>query len=175
MSEDSQSDAGRSEVAPPAPILRLVLSSIPRAILGILILIGVTINFANVLGRHLFSTALFWAEEILVFIVIWSVFIGIIAVSFNGAHLRMDLISAKFTATWRKIINGLVWLVFIASAIFVVTQSFQVIATLGESGLVSNAAGVPMVVPHTALLVGFVLVILAVAVRIRAYLAGLFD
>ena len=175
MNDNSASDARRGEAEDPTPALRIVFSSIPRAVLGILILAGVAINFANVLGRHLFATALFWAEEILVFILIWSVFIGIIAVSFNGAHLRMDLLSARFPDSLRKLVNVLVWLIFLGSAVFVVIQSYRVIATLGESGLVSNAAGVPMVVPHTGLLVGFALVILAVAIRVRAYFSDRFE
>lgn len=178
MSEEIKTAISPSEAgppAPPAPVLRFILNSVPRTILGVLILTGVIINFANVLGRHLFGTALFWAEEVLVFIIIWSVFVGIVAITFNGAHLRMDLISAKLPEGWRKAVNGLVWLVFLACALFVVTQSYAVIATFAKNEVVSNAAGVPMVVPHTALFVGFVFVILAVVFRVRAYISGRFD
>lgn len=175
MSDESQPHPAQSETRAPWRAAHHVLSATPRAILGILILAGVAINFSNVVGRHLFGTALFWAEEVLVFVVIWSVFVGIVAVTYNGAHLRMDLLSAKIPGVWRKIVNALVWLTLLLCAGFVASQSYLVISTLGKNAIVSNAASVPMVIPHTALFVGFILVVVATIVRIRAYLSGDFD
>ena len=42
-------------------------------------LVGVAISFANVIARYVFGYALFWAEETLVFLAIWGVFIGVAA------------------------------------------------------------------------------------------------
>ena len=53
-------------------MLRFAFVALPRAILGALMLAGIAINFANVIGRYLFGQALFWAEETMVFITIWA-------------------------------------------------------------------------------------------------------
>jgi len=148
--------------------------SLPRALMATLILTGIAINFANVISRYVFNFALFWAEEIMVFIVVWCVFIGAIAIGFNGAHLRMDLISARIGNPWRGILNGATTMVFLVCGVFAAYQSFQVVLLIHGVGQVSVTAGVPMVVPHGALLVGFVLMVLAVLVRLRSYISGRF-
>jgi TRAP-type C4-dicarboxylate transport system permease small subunit len=152
-----------------------IFVKIPYVIMGCLILIGVAINFSNVISRYVFGNALFWVEEILVFMVIWSVFIGIASIAYNGAHLKMDLVSAQIGNPWKTIINGIMVTAFIVCCVFVILQSYEVVSLMGRLGQVSVAASVPMIVPHSALLVGFGLMILAVIVRIRSYFTGNFD
>ena len=152
-----------------------IFVKIPYFIMGWLILIGVAINFSNVISRYVFGNALFWVEEILVFMVIWSVFIGIVSIAYNGAHLKMDLVSGHIGNPWKSIINGIMITAFILCCAFVILQSYQVVSLMGKLGQVSVAASVPMIIPHAALLVGFALMILAVIIRIRSYFTGNFD
>lgn len=147
---------------------------LPRRLTATLILAGVAINFANVISRYLFNFALYWAEEVMVFIIIWCVFIGAISVTFNGAHLRMDLVSARLVSPWREIINGATTLIFFGCCVFIAFQSWKVVSLIGGVGQVSNAASVPMVIPHLALLVGFVFMVAAIAIRLRAYFRNRF-
>ena len=135
-------------------------------------LVGVAINFANVIGRYVFGAAVFWAEEVLIILIVWSVFIGAVAITYDNAHIRMDLVSSRFAGVWRTAANGLAWLAFIACGIFVVFQSSEVVTTMAHTGNVSYAAEIPSVVPHAALLTGFVLMVVALFVRTRLYLRG---
>jgi len=137
-------------------------------------LAGVAINFANVVGRYLFGRALFWAEETMVFLTIWGVFIGIAAIAYNGDHLNMDLFSQSIRGRWRTALNAAMAATLLACCVFVAVQSFQVVALFASAGQVSVAAGIPKAIPHAALAVGFVLTAAAVLVRIRSYLAGKF-
>jgi C4-dicarboxylate transporter, DctQ subunit len=156
------------------PRWRVLFVALPRVLTAVLIITGVAINFANVISRYLFDFALYWAEEVMVFIVIWCVFLGAISVTFKGAHLRMDLVSARIPRPWKEIVNGAAALVFLAVSGFVAVQSWKVVSLIGGIGQVSNAAGVPMVIPHLALLVGFVFMVAAVALRLRAYIGNRF-
>ena len=63
-----------------------------RAALGALILAGVALNFANVVGRYVFWKPIIWAEEILVFIMVWCVMLGATLVTWENQHLRMDAV-----------------------------------------------------------------------------------
>lgn len=137
-------------------------------------LAGVAINFANVVGRYLFGQALFWAEETMVFITIWGVFIGVAAVAYRGEHLSMDLFSAAIRGRWRLALNALTSAVLLACCVFVALQSWQVTSLFLQAKQVSVSAGIPKALPHAALLAGFVLTAAAVVVRIRAYLSGRF-
>ncbi len=152
-----------------------IFFKVPMAFIGALILIGIAINFSNVVSRHIFQTAIFWAEEILIFIIVWSVFIGAVAVAYRGAHLKMDLVSARIVQPRKTIINGLTIIALILCGIFAVLQSIEVLQLLGKNGQLSVTAEVPMVIPHSAILIGFIFIVLAVIVRWRAYLRGDFD
>ena len=153
---------------------RFLFATLPGWILGALILAGIAINFANVLSRHVFGQAIFWTEEILVYLTIWGVFIGMASIAYRGEHLSMDLFSAAIPSRWRKVHRGLVAALMLAVCVFVAVQSWQAVALFARAGQVSIAAGVPKAIPHAALLVGFVLTALAVIVRIRSYLTGKF-
>ena len=154
---------------------RTLFVRLPYLITGTLLLVATAINFANVIGRYLFGAAIFWTEEILVFIVIWSVFVAVPAIAYRGDHVCMDLFSARFRHPWKRVVNGAVVLLFIACGVFVVVQSLRVVALHLRMGAVSVAAGVPLAIPHAALLVGFALLVLAVLARVRAYVNGTFD
>lgn len=154
--------------------MRFLFVTLPRWLLGTLMLCGIGINFANVIGRYAFGQALFWAEEATVFLVIWGVFIGMAAIAYNGDHLNMDFFSAAIRGPWRIALNAAVAAALLACCLFVAAQSFQVVALFVRAGQVSVAAGIPKAIPHAALGVGFALTALAVLVRLRSYVTGKF-
>jgi len=153
---------------------RFAFVTLPNLLLGTLMLSGIAINFANVVGRHVFGHALFWAEETMVFITIWGVFIGMAAIAYDGNHLGMDLFASAFRGRWRKLLNAVIAAALLACCAFVVVQSFEVVTLFVQAKQVSVSAGVPKAIPHAALLAGFALTALAVVVRIRSYFTGKF-
>jgi len=156
-------------------VARALFVRLPYLITGALLLVATAINFANVIGRYLFGAAIFWTEEILVFIVIWSVFLAVPAIAYRGDHVSMDLFAARFPPGWRRVVNLAMVVLLVACGTFVVVQSYRVVTLHARMGGVSVAAGVPLSIPHAALLVGFVLTVLAVLARVRAYITGKFD
>ena len=153
---------------------RFVFEALPNRLMGALLLAGVGINFANVVGRYVFGRAVFWAEEVLVFMTIWGVFLGMIAIAHGGAHLTMDLLSSRLTGRARTVVNGFAAGAIVACSGFVMIQSYRIVVLFAQTGQVSVAAGVPKAIAHAALLVGFALTAIAVLVRLRAYLTGKF-
>ena len=79
--------------------------TVPRFIIGVAILVGIAINVANVIGRYFFLEPIIWAEEIMIYIMVWTVFIGAILVSFEGQHLKMDFFSIMLPSPFKEIIN----------------------------------------------------------------------
>ena len=140
---------------------RNVFVTVPRLVTGALILIAIGINFANVISRYLFNFALYWAEEIMIFLVVWCVFVAAATVAFNGANLKMDLLSAKFPPGLRKAVNAMTTATMIGLVGFAAWQSMIVVRLFADGGSVSVTASVPMVIPHSALFVGLVLMVLA--------------
>ena len=136
----------------------------PMRFLGLMMLAGVVINIANVIGRYLYSAPIFWAEEILVYMMIWAVFIGLPAIVINNAHLRMDLFYAMMNPRLRRAVDWLAALVSLACGVFGVYYSWQVVTLLAANRQISVAAGAPMALVHAALPMGFALMLLAVAI-----------
>jgi C4-dicarboxylate transporter DctQ subunit len=152
--------------------MQFVFIRLPHFILGSLMLVGVAISFANVIARYVFGHALFWAEEVLVFIAIWGVFIGAAAAAYERAHLSMDLFSRGFSGRWRTALNAAMVVTLLACCSFMMVQSWQVVSLFYQGGVVSVSAGVPKWIPHAAILAGFALTAVAVLVRLRHYLTG---
>ena len=159
----------------PNPILEICFVRAPYLITGVIFLAAAFINIANVIGRYVFSAPIFWAEEVLVFMVVWAVFLSAISITFSGRHLSMDLFYAKLEAPWKQIINGLIVAVFLVCTVFTAMQSYTVVMLYVGNGNVSPAAEIPLYIPHAALLVGFSFMALAVICRFRDYLNGTFG
>ena len=154
-------------------MLRLLLSTIPMKLIGILMLVDVALNAANVIGRHFFDSPIFWAEEVMVYLSIWGVFIGIIVVAYRGEHLAMDLFSARLAATPGAVLAVLIGITLAVCCLYTAAQSWHIVKLFVQTGAVSNAAGMPKAIPHAALLIGFSLTALAAVVRIRALFKSL--
>jgi TRAP-type C4-dicarboxylate transport system permease small subunit len=154
---------------------RRLFVGVPRVLTASLILIAIGINFANVISRYIFDFALFWGEEIMIFLVVWCVFIGAATVTFEGRNLKMDLLSERISSPWSDIVNGLAAAGLIGCLGFAAVQSWEVVTLFAEGGSVSVTASVPMVIPHSALLIGLVLMVLAVIFRLRAYIRNRFE
>lgn len=156
-------------------IEELIFIRIPHLLTGALFLIAAAINIVNVIGRYLFSFPIFWAEESLTFIVIWSVFIIAGSITYRGAHLNMDLLHSGFSPFWKRAVNIAVAVCLIGASLFTVVESWKVIALHVRNHAVTAATEIPLVYPHAAILFGFAFIAAAAIVRVRAYVTGQFD
>ena len=163
------SDTSNSSL--PKPLMFGIIT-IPRFIIGVAILLGIAINFANVLGRYLFLEPLVWAEEIMIYIMVWTVFIGAVLVSFEGQHLKMDFFSIMLPSPYKEIINGIAVVCGLATCLYVIPYNWIVVELMWSNDQRSVVAEAPMVIPHFALLAGFVLIFVAVIVRFKAHVMG---
>jgi len=148
------------------------LVTIPRAILGTLILVSIAINFANVIGRYVFQAPIIWAEEIMIYIMIWAVLTGAVLVSWDGNHLKMDFFTLTLPSPWKEILNFAGAVIFLLVCIFVLPQSLKVVELMARFDQRSVIARIPMAIPHGAILLGFFLMLVVVAVRFRMYVTG---
>ena len=156
-------------------IEELIFIKIPHVASGVLFFVAAGINIVNVIGRYVFSVPVFWAEEILTFIVIWIVFLLAGSVTYRGAHINMDLFYSGFSAFWKWVVNIAVVVSLIGCSIFTAMQSWKVIALHVRNNAVTGGTDIPLVYPHTALLFGFLFMAAAAVVRFRSYVTGNFD
>jgi TRAP-type C4-dicarboxylate transport system permease small subunit len=139
-------------------LLRLLLRDIPRAAIGVIILLAIAINFANIVGRYIFLAPLDWAEEVLTFLVIWGICLGASAVTFDNRHLDMDLFVALFPARLRTFLEAVKLVALVGFSVFTAWNASTIVAIMAGNGQVSITAGVPMTVPYAAFVLGFCLI-----------------
>ena len=158
--------AGRPTTVPAAAAVML---RVIRAALGSLILSGVLINFANVVGRYVFLKPIIWAEEILIFIMVWCVMLGATVVTWENQHLRMDAVYHVAPPRARRWLNLLSTLAFLFAGVFVLVQSARVVALVASTGQRSVVADIPMVIPYGAIPVSFAVIVAVLVGRFRAF------
>ena len=106
----------------------------------------------------MFHAPLAWAEEVLVFLVIWGVCLGASAVTFDDRHLDMDLFTASFPAKLRAALEIVKLVVLVGFCAFTAANAWTIVALMQRNGQVSITAGIPMTVPYAAFVVGFCLI-----------------
>ena len=108
-------------------LAQVILKTI-RLFVGALLIASVFLICANAAGRYVFFSPIIWAEEVLGYVLVWTVYLGAVLVTWDGGHLRMDLMSRTLSGPARLVTNGFSVLVFIATGGIIVYQSFDAIA-----------------------------------------------
>ena len=142
------------------------LVSFLRVAAGVLLVISVLLNFANVIGRYFFNASIFWAEEVMLFLMVGCVFFGNGVVAWSGRQLRMDVIVGMMPAPIQRFLALLSELVFIAAALAIVWFALPVIRDLWNFGQRSQSAELPMVIPQVMIPLGFFIMAVLVIVRL---------
>jgi TRAP-type C4-dicarboxylate transport system permease small subunit len=152
--------------------LEFFIVSMPRFIIGSLVLFGIAVNFGNVVGRYLFLSPIIWAEEIMIYIMVWTVFTGAILVTWEGRHLRMDFFTIMLPSPYKEILNFLGVITFIVVCFLVLPQNYTVVEMMFRLEQNSVVSEIPMVIPHFALLLGFSLMLVGIVYRFRRHVMG---
>jgi len=121
------------------------LVSVLRVLAGVLLIASIALNFANVIGRYFFNTSIFWAEEVMLYLMVACVFLGNGVVAWSGRQLRMDVIVAMMPVPVQKVLSLLAELTFIVVAVAIVVFAWPVIRDLWLFDQRSQSAELPMV------------------------------
>jgi TRAP-type C4-dicarboxylate transport system permease small subunit len=137
-----------------------------RVLAGVLLAASVLLNFANVIGRYFFSTSIYWAEEVMLYLMVACVFLGNGVVAWSGRQLRMDVVVKMMPARLETALALFSELVFIAVAIVIVVFAAPVIRDLWLFDQRSQSADVPMVIPQIMVPIGLAIMAALVAIRL---------
>ena len=142
------------------------LVSVLRILAGVLLVASISLNFANVIGRYFFNTSIFWAEEIMLYLMVACVFLGNGVVAWSGRQLRMDVIVGMMPAYTQKVLALLSELTFIVVAICIVIFSWPVMRDLWNFDQRSQSAEIPMVIPQSLVPTGLSIMVILTVVRL---------
>ncbi|MBK5957373.1 hypothetical protein CCR97_04010 [Rhodoplanes elegans] len=126
-----------------------------RAILGLVLIGMVVLNVVNALGRYLFGSVFIGADELLVFAMVWLVMIGALFVTADRSHIALDFLPLRASVRTRLALAIVHHVAIALGAGYAAMQSYGFVGRVMMTGQTSMALGLPMTIPHTALLVGF--------------------
>lgn len=159
-----------------AGLARIALSAV-RTLLGIVLIGLVFLNVVNAIARAT-GRVVIGVDEVLVFGMIWMVMIGMMLVTADRSHIALEILTARVGPHIRCVLSIITHCVMIAACGYAAVQSFAFIQRVTATGQTSMALGMPMLIPHSALLVGFAgtaiiaAMILVSDVRSLAYYRG---
>jgi len=139
-----------------------------QAFTAVLMLIAVALNFANIVGRYVFFRPIASAEEIMLFLMVGTVFLGNAIVGFEGKQLRMDIILHALPQTLRRGFDFAADLTMIAVCVILIILGWPAVEMLAEFDQRSQAAEIPMVIPQALVPIGLGLNAFLVGVRLIA-------
>jgi C4-dicarboxylate transporter DctQ subunit len=142
------------------------LLAVIRVLSGVLLVLSVALNFANVVGRYFFSASIPWAEEAMLFLMVGCVFLGNGAVVWSGRQIRMDVVVGMLPRQAREALELFSELVFIATAITIVIFAWPVIRDLAAFDQRSQAADIPLVIPQAMIPIGLSIMAFLAIVRL---------
>jgi C4-dicarboxylate transporter DctQ subunit len=137
-----------------------------KYVTGLMLVAIVLINGANVFMRYVLSAALSWAEEAMVFLMLATVFIGAIPVTWERAHIRIDAFVASLSGRTRTIFESLAVML---SAIVLLTIgwiSLGVVQKLHGFDQRSDALDLPVWIPQVTVPFGLLLIPLFMALAL---------
>jgi len=142
-----------------------------RHLMAAAIAVLVLLNVAATVGRYARWYTWPWADEVLLFTLVWGIGLGLYAVTLRGGHLAMDIVAQRLPARVRHPLQAVVAMASFALIAFVAAQSRAFIEAVAAAGMRSMSGEIPMAIPHSGLLAGFLLMLLALALRAIAAVA----
>ncbi|MEB8386592.1 TRAP transporter small permease [Rhodobacteraceae bacterium KMM 6894] len=124
-------------------------------VLGIGLIAMVVVNVVNAIGRYSGWFSFVGSDELLVYGMIWIVMLGSILAARNRDHLSVNLLPSALTGRSAAAVQILIDLVTVAVSAFIACQSLNFIERIAMLNQKSMGLGVPMVIPHSAIFVGF--------------------
>ena len=134
------------------------LDTVQKYILAFCMLFTTGLLFVNVILRYFFHSAIFWAEEVLRYCIVWMTFIGASTCVKEESHISIDILSTAVKPRGKKILTLFLQLVGMVFGLFFLAVSLRFILQIRSSNQVSATIGnVPMYLIYLCFPVSFIL------------------
>jgi TRAP-type C4-dicarboxylate transport system permease small subunit len=127
-------------------------------LLGAALIVAVLYNFVNVVGRYVFGQTFISADEVQIYIMVYIAFLGAAVVAWRRMHLRMDVLAQRMPRAIQAALGVLELALVIVLAGLVLYVSSGYVKQMAGLDARSQNAGIPMWIPHSAIVIGFGLI-----------------
>ncbi|OLO25288.1 hypothetical protein BTR23_24970 [Alkalihalophilus pseudofirmus] len=142
-----------------------------KVILGLNMLISLMLIFMNVCLRTFFSISIIWVEPTVIYLIIWSVFLGTGLVYFDDEHISMGLIYDKLSEKGKRILDIFNGIIIMLVSLFLLIYGSQVTKKLYILGQRSMDGNIPLYLIMISIPIGAALVIFATLIKLITNIA----
>jgi TRAP-type C4-dicarboxylate transport system permease small subunit len=142
------------------------LMRVVRALIALLLVVSVLLNFSNVIGRKFLAHPIVGAEEVMNFLMVAVVFLGAGVVAYDGTHINMEIVIDRFPPRLRDAFKAFAQLAAIVVAVWIVILGVPIVQHLFAFDERSQAANVPLWIPQAMVPVGLILLALGALARL---------
>lgn len=169
--QDLQRQQGSAEVGLRAAAIRLgdFISTVCRQLSGLALAIIVLVCTVNVIGRYLFAHAFSWAEETMVFCMIFIIFFASAAVTWNGQHLSLDMVLRKLPTRAQKAAGIATTIGAALLLVLLAYNSYDVVSRLYRFRQTTEALEIPMWIPQSFVPIGLILIAMMLLLRLYTH------
>jgi TRAP-type transport system small permease protein len=127
-------------------------------VLGAALIVAVLYNFVNVVGRYIVGQTFISADEVQIYIMVYIAFLGAAVATWRRLHLRMDVLAQRLPRRLQAALGVLELALIVILAGFVLYVSTGYVKQMAGLDARSQNAGIPMWIPHSAIVLGFGLI-----------------
>lgn len=124
-------------------------------ILGVAMLAIVAINVVNATARYLLGFSMTGSDELMVYTMVWMVMAGAVLSLASREHININLVPSYTAGRARHLLHTIHDLAALLSCALTTYASWGFVTRIAAIGPRSMGLGLPMVIPHAALLAGF--------------------
>ena len=135
-------------------------------LLGVALIAAVVFNFVNVVGRYILGWTFISADEVQIYIMVYIAFLGAAVATWRRMHLRMDVLVHRLPRAVQAALGATELALVVVLATFVLYVSSGYVKQMGGLDARSQNAGIPMWIPHSAIVIGFGLIAVLAALQI---------
>lgn len=106
-------------------------------VIGLVMLLFIALLLFNVITRYVFSFSYIWISDLVAYLFIWLVYIGVIAVTLESSHLAMDALYMRFPPGMQQVVQKVVSVVGFALTAFMTWLAWNQALLVAHMGVTS--------------------------------------
>jgi len=149
-----------------------ISDKLEKAFLAGTIIFTSLLLFVNVVMRYILLMPIYWAEELVRYLMVWLIFIGASQVTSCGGHVAVDILSRFLSKRGNLILAFTVNMACIVFCILLAYYSFEQMLRVKNAHQVSPAMELPMWLAYAAIPAGALLMLIRYIQQIFLRLRG---
>lgn len=135
-------------------VLKFLDAKLEEYLMTVLTIVMTALIFLQVVMRYIFKDSPAWTEELSRYLFLWAIWIGASYGVKTRSHVRLTVLTSRFSKKVQDGINVVVWFLWLAFTIFLVTKGFELVSIFLASGQTSTAMHIPMWIAYASVPVG---------------------